>query len=212
VKFVPLPRSFYLPSAEVVAPQLLGHWLLRRTSKGLVGGRIVETEAYLIGDPACHGYVGETARNRVMYGPPGFAYVYLIYGYYYCFNTVCLAEGKAEAVLVRAVEAEIGEDVMLKNRPCKGVEHLTSGPGKLCDAMDITRELDGSDLCSASSPVFIARNENLREYLTERGPMITTTRIGLTKAADLPLRYYLDRSKYVSKRIPKPRQKRKRST
>lgn len=178
----------------------------------MVGGRIVETEAYLIGDPACHGYVGETARNRVMYGPPGFAYVYLIYGFYFCFNTVCLAEGKAEAVLVRAVEAELGEEAMLKSRPVKSAEQLTNGPGKLCDAMDITRGLDGADLCSVESPIFIARTENLREYLAERGPIITTTRIGLTKAADLPLRYYLDGSRFVSKRIPKPRRKTKRSS
>ncbi|MGZ5565849.1 MAG: DNA-3-methyladenine glycosylase, partial [Limisphaerales bacterium] len=179
-----------------------------RTPKGLMAGRIVETEAYLIGDPACHGYVGETARNRVMYGPPGFAYVYLIYGYYFCFNTVCLAKGKAEAVLVRGVEAELGEDLMRANRPVQLTEQLTNGPGKLCDAMEITRELDGADLCSAESAVFIARNGELKEYLTERGPMVTTTRIGLTKAAELPLRYYLDKSRFVSKRVPKPRAKR----
>jgi DNA-3-methyladenine glycosylase len=208
MKFEPLPRSFYLPSAEVVAPRLLGHWLVRRTAKGLMAGRIVETEAYLIGDPACHGYVGETARNRVMYGPPGFGYVYLIYGYYYCFNTVCLTKGSAEAVLVRAVEAEVGDDLMQKNRPAKATKDLTNGPGKLCDAMEITRELDGADLCSAESAVFIARNEELEQFLKERGPMITTTRIGLTKAADLPLRYYLDGSKFVSKRIAKSRTKR----
>lgn len=209
MKFVPLPRSFYLPSAEVVAPRLLGHWLVRRTPKGLMGGRIVETEAYLIGDPACHAYVGETARNRVMYGPPGFAYVYLIYGYYYCFNTVCLAKGHAEAVLVRAVEAEIGEELMRVNRPVENPQQLTNGPGKLCNAMEITRGLDGADLCSADSAVFIARNDDLEQYLTDRGPMITTTRIGLTKAADLPLRYYLDKSKFVSKRIAKPSRKNK---
>jgi DNA-3-methyladenine glycosylase len=207
MKFVPLPRSFYLPSAEVVAPRLLGHWLVRRTEQGLVGGRIVETEAYLIGDPACHAFVGETTRNRVMYGPPGFAYVYLIYGYYYCFNTVCLPKGTAEAVLVRAVEAAFGEEMMQKNRPVSKPTELTNGPGKLCDAMAITRELDGCDLCTTESPVFIARNDELESYLKECGPMVTTTRIGLTKAADLPLRYYLDGSKFVSKRIPKPRAK-----
>jgi DNA-3-methyladenine glycosylase len=207
MKFVPLPRSFYLPSAEVVAPRLLGHWLVRRTDKRLVGGRIVETEAYLIGDAACHGFVGETARNRVMYGPPGFAYVYLIYGYYFCFNTVCLPKGTAEAVLVRGVEAEIGEDLMQANRPVSTAVQLTNGPGKLCDAMAITRKLDGGDLCSAESPVFVARNEELESFLKERGPMVTTTRIGLTKAADLPLRFYLEGSKFVSKRIPKPRAK-----
>ena len=142
-----------------------------------------------------------------MYGPPGFAYVYLIYGYYFCFNTVCLPKGTAEAVFVRAVEAEIGEDLMQANRPVASAVQLTNGPGKLCDAMAITRELDGCDLCSAESPVFIARNEELESFLKERGPMVTTTRIGLTKAADLPLRYYLDGSKFVSKRIPKSRAK-----
>lgn len=207
MKFVPLPRSFYLPSAGVVAPRLLGHWLVRRTDKGLVGGRIVETEAYLIGDPASHGFVGETARNRVMYGPPGFAYVYLIYGYYFCFNTVCLPKGSAEAVLVRAVEAEIGEDLMQGNRPVSNAIQLTNGPGKLCDAMAITRELDGCDLCSTESSIFIARNEELQSFLKQRGPLVTTTRIGLTKAADLPLRFYLDGSKFVSKRLPKTRVK-----
>ncbi len=207
MKFEPLPRSFYLPSAEVVAPRLLGHWLVRRSPRGLMAGRIVETEAYLIADPASHGYVGETARNRVMYGPPGFVYVYLIYGNYFCFNTVCLAKGKAEAVLVRAVEAEMGEDLMRVNRAVQHVEQLTNGPGKLCDAMEITRELDGADLCSAYSAVFVARNFDLAEYLAERGPMVTTTRIGLTKAAELPLRFYLDKSRFISKRVPKPRAK-----
>jgi DNA-3-methyladenine glycosylase len=200
MNFVPLPRSFYLPSAKVVAPSLLGHWLVRRTAQGLMGGRIVETEAYLIGDPACHGFVGKTARNQVMYGPPGFAYVYLIYGNYFCFNTVCLPEASAEAVLVRAIETEIGEELMLKNRPVEKTIELTNGPGKLCLALDVTRKLDGVDLCSAESPVFIARNEELKTSLAERGPMVTTTRIGLTKAAHLPLRFYLDGSRFVSKR------------
>jgi len=209
MKFVPLPRSFYLPSAEVVGPRLLGHWLVRRTPKGLMGGRIVETEAYLIGDPACHGCVGETARNRVMYGPPGFAYVYLIYGNYFCFNTVCMAKGKAEAVLVRAVEAEIGEDLMRVNRPTERAEQLTNGPGKLCDAMEITRGLDGADLCSTESAVFVARNDELQEYVAERGPIVTTTRIGLTKAAELPLRFYLEKSSFVSKKLSTSRAKRK---
>src|SRR5262245_5757234 len=102
MKFVPVPKSFYEPSAAAVAPMLLGHWLIRRTAKGLCGGPVVETEAYLVGDPASHGFVGETNRNRVMYGPPGHAYVYLIYGNYFCVNTVCQPKGRAEAVLIRA--------------------------------------------------------------------------------------------------------------
>src|ERR1017187_4993495 len=86
--FRPLPRSFYEPSAKVVAPALLGHWLIRNTANGPCGGAIVETEAYLVGDPACHGAPGPTARNRVMFGAPGHGYVYLIYGFHYCMNAV----------------------------------------------------------------------------------------------------------------------------
>ena len=108
MKFVLLPQSFYEPSAEVVAPRLLGQWLIRKTPNGFCGGPIVETEAYLIDDPASHGFVGETVRNRVMYGPPGRAYVYLIYGAHFCVNADCQGVGRAEAVLIRAIEAEFG--------------------------------------------------------------------------------------------------------
>ena len=204
MEFAPLPRSFYLPSAEVVAPQLLGHWLIRRTAKGVCGGPIVETEAYLSkDDPSCHASVGETPRNRVMWGEPGFGYVYYIYGNYHCFNAVCLPKGSAEAVLVRAVEAEFGEQILQSFRPVTETENLTNGPGKLCVAMDIDRELDGADLCDVKSRLFIARNPTVELFRKERGPMITTTRIGITKAADLPLRFYLDGSPFISKRVPR---------
>src|SRR5678816_1353713 len=114
---VPLPASFYDPSAELVAPRLLGHFLLRRNANGTwAGGPIVEAEAYLANDPACHGFRRETARNRSMYGPPGRAYVYFIYGNYFCFNAVCAHAGMAEAVLVRAIEPTFGEEWMQKNR------------------------------------------------------------------------------------------------
>jgi DNA-3-methyladenine glycosylase len=198
--FTPLPRRFYEPSAQVVAPALLGHWLVRRAANGLCGGPIVETEAYLIGDPACHGAPGPTARNRVMFGPPGHGYVYLIYGNYFCMNTVCLPPGVAEAVLIRAVEAVLGEVLMRGRRPVAAARDLTSGPGKLCLAMDIDRTLDGVDLCDAHSPLFIARNPAVEEFRSERGPVIRTTRIGLTKAAHLPLRFYLEGSVFVSQR------------
>src|SRR5947207_3066832 len=124
----PLPRDFYEPSARVVAPRLLGHWLIRRTPGGLAGGRIIETEAYVKNDPACHAYVGMTRRNRVMWGAPGHAYVYLIYGFYFCFNTVCCPQGDAEAVLVRAVDVVFGRDWMLLNRPVLQETQLSSGP------------------------------------------------------------------------------------
>ena len=198
--FKPLPRRFYEPSAKVVAPALLGHWLIRNTANGPCGGPIVETEAYLVGDPACHGAPGPTARNRVMFGTPGHGYVYLIYGYYFCMNAVCRPPGVAEAVLIRAVEAAVGEEFMRQRRPIEAARDLTNGPGKLCLAMNIDRSLDGVDLCDANSPLFIARNPAVEKFRKERGPVVTGTRIGLTKAANLPLRFYLEGSAYVSQR------------
>ena len=137
--FEPLPRSFYEPSAKVVARRLLGHWLLRQTAEGLCGGPIVETEAYLEGDAACHAASGLSARNRVMFGRPGHAYVYFIYGAHYCVNAVCLPGGRAEAVLIRAVEPSLGEDLLRKRRPALLPRELASGPAKLCQAMAIDR-------------------------------------------------------------------------
>ena len=184
----------------MVAPALLGHWLIRNTANGPCGGPIVETEAYLVGDPACHGAPGPTARNRVMFGAPGHGYVYLIYGYYFCMNAVCRPQGVAEAVLIRAVETAVGEELMRQRRPVDATRDLTNGPGKLCVAMDIDRGLDGVDLCDANSPLFIARNPSVESLLKERGPVLTGTRIGLTKAAELPLRFYLEGSAFVSQR------------
>jgi DNA-3-methyladenine glycosylase len=179
---------------------LLGHWLIRNTPDGPCGGPIVETEAYLVGDPACHGAPGPTARNRVMFGPPGHAYVYFIYGNYFCVNVVCQPKGVAEAVLIRAVEAAVGEEFMRQRRPVQKARDLTSGPGKLCVAMDIDRALDGADLCDAKSPLFIARNSAVEKFRDDLGPIIIGTRIGLTKAADLALRFYLPGSQFVSQR------------
>ena len=197
--FSPLPRSFYQPSAKVLAPQLLGHWLIRNTPSGPVGGLIVEVEAYLRDDPACHGAPGLTPRNRVMFGPPGHGYVYLIYGLHFCVNAVCHAEGVAEAVLIRALEPVFGEEWMRMQRLAgKGIS-LTNGPAKLCEAMDITRHLDGVDLCAAGSSLFISKNPDAEKVRLELGPMVTTTRIGITKAAALPLRFYLAGSKFISR-------------
>jgi DNA-3-methyladenine glycosylase len=198
--FSPLPRSFYEPSAKVVARELLGHFLIRNTPKGLCGGAIVETEAYLVGDPACHAAPGLTNRNRVMFGHPGHAYVYLIYGFHFCVNAVCRPAGIAEALLIRAVEATFGETMMSLHRPASKRRELSNGPGKLCEAMNITRSLDGADLCDAHSELFIAENPELKKFRKEKGPMITTTRVGITKAAELPLRFYLDGSEFVSRR------------
>ncbi|MBI5383139.1 MAG: DNA-3-methyladenine glycosylase [Verrucomicrobia bacterium] len=198
--FTPLPASFYEPSAERVAPQLLGHFLVRRTPDGLAGGVIVETEGYLADDPSCHGFRRETARNHSMYGPPGRAYVYFIYGNYYCFNAVCCRAGVAEAVLLRAVEPAFGEGWMRANRPVPNARDLTSGPAKFCLALDIGRTFDGVDLCSADSAVFIGRNPEVAAIRRRRGPVITTTRVGLSVAEHWPLRFYLAGSEFVSKR------------
>jgi DNA-3-methyladenine glycosylase len=179
---------------------LLGHWLIRRTPDGWAGGRIVETEAYVKNDPACHAFPGMTRRNRAMWGAPGRAYVYLIYGFYFCFNAVCRPEGEAEAVLVRAVDAALGADWMRQNRPAPLETQLTSGPGKLCVALGIDRSLDEADLCDPTSPVAIMENQELRAFRRQQGPIVTTTRIGLTQAADWPLRFYLASSPFVSKR------------
>jgi DNA-3-methyladenine glycosylase len=115
-------------------------------------------------------------------------------------NAVCRPPGVAEAVLIRAVEAALGEKLMRMRRPVEPTRDLTNGPGKLCVALDIDRSLDGVDLCDAKSPLFIARNPALENFQKERGPMVTGTRIGLTKAADLPLRFYLEGSPFVSQR------------
>jgi DNA-3-methyladenine glycosylase len=201
--FTPLPQSFYKPNAAIVARRLLGHWLVRRTPEGPCGGIIVETEAYLHDDPSCHGYGRQTPRNRVLYGPPGYSYVYFIYGNHYCFNTVCQAVGCAEAVLVRAIEPTLGEDLMRRLRPVTARQQLTNGPGKLCAALDIGRELDGVNLCDALSPVIIARHPDRDRVIRQRGPTVTTTRIGLSIAAHLPLRFYLAGSEFVSRKGPK---------
>jgi DNA-3-methyladenine glycosylase len=197
---VPLSRTFFEPSAAVVAPRLLGHLLVRKAADGVMTAMIVETEAYLVGDPACHGFPGETPRNRSMYGPPGHAYVYFIYGNYWCVNVVCRPKGCAEAVLIRAVEPITGLELMRRRRPVPHEKDLTNGPAKLCTALAIDRTLDGADLCDTSAGLWIAQNSTHKKFLLARGPMITTTRIGITKAADRPLRFYLKGSAWISKR------------
>ena len=196
----PLARSYYQPSAKTVAPQLLGHWLIRRTPDGFCGGPIVEVEAYLHDDPACHGAPGPTARNRVMFGPPGHGYVYLIYGLHHCVNAVCHSEGVAEAVLIRAVEPVFGADRMRARRPTGKTVKVSNGPAKLCEALNITRRLDGVDLCDVQSELVIAENPGVKKFRRERGPVVTTPRIGITKAAALELRFYLEGSDFVSRR------------
>ncbi len=185
-----MARNFFDAPPEQVARALLGKILVRRGTGGPLAGRIVETEAYLgERDPAAHAASGRTARNAVLYGPPGHAYVYSIYGLHYCFNVSCLPEGVPGCVLLRALEPLEGAAEMRRHRGLSesaDLHRLASGPGKLCQAFGITRTTDnGIDLTSVESLLGLVEDGFLCEEIR------ATTRIGIRKAADLPLRFFL---------------------
>jgi DNA-3-methyladenine glycosylase len=198
-RLTPLPASFYDRDPRRVSRELLGKVLVRRDGRNLLVGRIVEVEAYLgRNDPAAHSFAGRTARNAVLWGPPGFAYVYFIYGNHYCFNVSCLADGLAGGVLFRALEPIAGIEAMARARGLAGVDisdlrRLTSGPGRMAEAFGITRVRDnGKDLTSAKSDLWIADDG------TPRPRVKVTPRIGITKAAERPLRYIIPGNRFVS--------------
>jgi len=190
----PLPRTFYDRDTERVARELLGAILECSTADGVAAGRIVETEAYLgEHDLACHAAAGRTRRTAPLYGPPGIAYVYLIYGMYWCFNAVTRAEHEPSAVLVRAIEPVRGIELMRRRRPTARRDiDLTNGPGKLCLALGIdarhnTKPLD-------RPPVVIRAGEAIADR-----DVSVTPRIGITQSADWPLRWIVTDNPYVSK-------------
>ena len=189
----PLPESFYDRDTELVARDLLGAILECHTPEGIAAGRIVETEAYLgEHDLACHAAVGRTTRTAPLYGPPGIAYVYFIYGMYWCFNAVTRAEHEPSAVLVRAVEPVTGLALMRRRRPAAHRDaDLTNGPGKLCLALGI----DGRQNWNALQrpPLLIRAGEAVADSEVE-----VTPRIGITKSAEWPLRWVVRKSPYVS--------------
>jgi DNA-3-methyladenine glycosylase len=181
-----LRRSFFARSVHEIAPELIGATLLVDG----VGGVIVEVEAYDQEDPASHGFRGRTERNAAMFGPPGRAYVYRSYGVHWCLNLVCEAPGRPDAVLVRALEPTHGLDTMGARRGTDVLRALCSGPGKLCQALAVTREHDGLPL---DAPPFELRSR-------EATPQIATgPRIGITRAAELSWRYGLRGSPYLSR-------------
>ena len=200
MNFTPLARDFFRPTADEVAPALLGHLLMRRVDGVWLGGEIVETEAYLVDDPACHAYVRETLRNRMMWGDYGFAYVFKIYGGYHCVNAVCQPKGRAEAVLIRAIEPRFGVEKMRELRPVAKEVDLTNGPSKLCIALNINSDDNGDDVAAVEGDLILAANPDRDAFLQTRAPMIQTTRIGLTRGVDWPLRWILAGSKSVSRR------------
>lgn len=189
-----LPRSFYARDAQVVAQELLGLYLAHFSPEGIAAGKIVETEAYLEEDPACHASRGMTERNRVMFGPPGHAYIYFIYGMYYCFNTVTGREGVGEAVLIRSLEPVLGIPLMKNRRGREKLTELCGGPGRLAQALGMKREQNGQDLTKGSLVICRQKKE-----ITNIN-VITTTRIGIREGADLALRYYVAGSPFVSRK------------
>ena len=194
-----LPRAFFLPQPEIVARALLGRILARRNGDGWLAGRIVETEAYLgAEDPAAHAFAGKTQRNAVLFGPPGHAYIYSIYGLHHCLNVSCQPNSIAGCVLIRALEPVAGIAIQRENRglpPDAAVTRIASGPGKLCIALGVTRTRDnGIDLTAANSSLCLLEDEYLR------GEVASGPRVGITKAAHLPLRFFLAGNACVSRR------------
>ena len=193
----PLGRDFYLQDTRLAAQKLLGQIVQRRLSTGeVLAGIIVETEAYLTDDPACHAYRGRTPRNATMFGPPGHAYVYFTYGLHMMLNLVCAPEGTAEAVLIRALEPTEGVDTMRENRGGLGeTRQLTNGPGKLAQALALTRlSHNGVDVTDPGGELQVLPNEY------PPFEMVETTRIGISQGVDLPWRYYVRGNPYVSRR------------
>jgi DNA-3-methyladenine glycosylase len=209
----PLARSFYLQPTLVAARRLLGKTLARRFPDGVIAtGRIVETEAYTTDDPACHAFRGKTERNQAMFGPPGHAYIHMNYGLHFCLNAVTAAEGSAEAVLIRAIEPQENASRLFRNyygevaaedafspeyleSMARAEKRLGAGPGRLSKSLIIDRTFDNTDLTDAESPIFILEGPEVPEE-----DVVTTTRIGITKGADLPWRFYVRSSGFISKK------------
>jgi DNA-3-methyladenine glycosylase len=194
-----LPEEFYIRDPRRVSRELLGKVLARRNGRTLLTARIVEVEAYLgKNDPAAHTASGLTARNSVLFGPPGHAYVYFIYGNHYCFNISCLPDGVPGGILVRAAEPLSGIEEMAEQRGivlngARKLRLLTSGPGRLAEAFGIVRSRDnGKDLTSPRSDLFVADDG----FRARR--IVLTRRIGIVKAAERRLRYVIARNEFVS--------------
>lgn len=198
-----LNREFYNRDSLIVAKELLGKVLVHHVNGEKITAKIVETEAYMgVDDKAAHSYGGRrTQRVEVMYGDPGFSYVFIIYGMHYCFNVVTKEKGNPQAVLIRALEPLDGLDIMALNRFSKSyndltnaqIKNLTNGPGKLCSAMLIDKSLNGENLCGNNLYIEDIDNENFS--------IVSTKRVGIDyaeEAKDYPWRFYIKDNKYVS--------------
>jgi DNA-3-methyladenine glycosylase len=200
-----LQQSFFNRDPREVCPELLGKLVVRREGRKFLAGRIVEVEAYLgINDLAAHAAAGRTARNSVLFGPPGHAYVYFIYGVHYCLNISCLPDGEAGCLLIRALEPVAGIEEMARARglgdldlhSLRNLRLVASGPGKLCEALGITRTRDNDkDMVSPRSDL------QVRDDGYKAGKISVTARIGITKSAEMPLRYVIADSAFVSVKV-----------
>ena len=195
-QFTRLDAAALIGDVCAVARRLLGVRLVRVQGQCVRSGIIVETEAYHQSDPASHSHRGPTPRNRVMFDRPGLAYVYYIYGKNYCMNVVCEPAGIGAAVLIRALEPELGRDAMARSRGRS--DALTSGPGRLCQALEIDRQHDGTDLLAASD-LFLARGVSFPDAAVVRTP-----RIGISQATDLNWRFAVADNPHVSRTVRTP--------
>lgn len=188
-----LKREFYDRPTLRVAKDLLGKYLVVQNGSKILSGKIVETEAYIgSDDPACHASKGMTVRNKVMFGPPGHAYIYFTYGMYHCLNLVTEKDGHPAAVLIRAIEPDQGMELMMRRRGTKNVKNLTSGPGKLCQALGLDRSLNGTDLCSGKIWVEQRKEKKLK--------IKSTSRVGINQGRNKKWRFYICSNDFVSER------------
>lgn len=198
-----LARRFFDRDPRLVSRELLGKLIVRKEGRHRIAGRIVEVEAYLgVDDLAAHAAAGRTARNEVIFGPPAHAYVYFIYGVHYCLNISCMKPGEAGCVLIRALEPVLGLDEMAQARGLDDLDlsserelrKLASGPGRLTEALGITRPRDnGKDMVAPSSDLQVMDDG----FQTQK--VAVSPRIGITKSADLPLRFVIAKNRFVSK-------------
>ena len=186
-----LQRAEMPVDTDELARFLIGKMVVRSLAEGVVGGRIVETEAYVIGDPASHAYRGITPRNKVLFLKRGHAYVYLAYGVSFMLNVSSEAVGVGGGVLIRAIEPSYGIAIMQRNRGVERIGDLTRGPGRLCGALRIDRGLDGTDLCTAG-PLWLGSDDERSQ------PIGKSKRIGITRGADRLLRFYVRGNPFVS--------------
>ena len=209
-----MPREFFARPSVPVAPDLLGCVLEHQTEAGLVAVELTEVEAYAgASDPASHAYRGKTARNAVMFGPPGHAYVYFTYGMYFCVNLVCLGNGSASAVLLRAGRIIEGEE-LARTRRTRGTtkipfRDLARGPARLCQALDIDRSLDGADVCVPDSPLRMRWPDASATARSVDRKILSGPRVGISAAAEVPWRFWIEGEPTVSAYRPATPRRRK---